>query len=186
MTDFNGSLSNPVPLLKVGHGWVIKSHRKPWMLLLIHAETSGNLPVKGAHGVCFVCIGDTVTFVIPREKGGYVIGLGRKIVALDWDTPEVTTLAEIEKRGLNNRLNDGKCDPAGRLWTGETAQPVSLRLMTSQFKDIVTHRQKNENSKMQILRCMGSKFCVKFQRRPLKFHTKFVTHTPQNKHFTRC
>ena len=31
---------------------------------------------------------------------------------------------------------------------------------------------------------MGSKFCVKFQRAPLKFHTKFWTHTLQNMHFT--
>ena len=31
---------------------------------------------------------------------------------------------------------------------------------------------------------MGSKFCVKFQRVPLKFHTKFWTHTPQNMHST--
>ena len=38
--------------------------------------------------------------------------------------------------------------------------------------------------KMHILRCMGSKFCVKFQRAPLKFRTKFWTHTPQNVHFT--
>ena len=38
--------------------------------------------------------------------------------------------------------------------------------------------------RMHILRCMGSKFCVKFQRAPLKFHTKFWTHTPQNMHFT--
>ena len=37
---------------------------------------------------------------------------------------------------------------------------------------------------MHILRCMGSKFCVKFQRAPLKFHAKFWTHTPQNVHFT--
>ena len=37
---------------------------------------------------------------------------------------------------------------------------------------------------MPILRCMGSKFCVKFQRAPLKFHTKFWTHTPQSVHFT--
>ena len=39
---------------------------------------------------------------------------------------------------------------------------------------------------MHILRCMGSKFCMKFQRCPLKFHTKFGTHTPQNMQFTRC
>ena len=31
---------------------------------------------------------------------------------------------------------------------------------------------------------MGSKVCVKFQRASLKFHTKFWTHTPQNRHFT--
>ena len=37
---------------------------------------------------------------------------------------------------------------------------------------------------MHIWRCMGSKFCVKFQRAPLKFHTKFWTHTPQSVHFT--
>ena len=30
---------------------------------------------------------------------------------------------------------------------------------------------KIEDSKIHILRCMGSKFCVKFQRCPLKFHT---------------
>ena len=64
--------------------------------------------------------------------------------------------------------------------------PVSLRLMTSQFKDIVTHTQKIKNSKMHILRRMASQFCVEFQRCPLKFHTKFWTHTPQNVHFTRC
>ena len=31
---------------------------------------------------------------------------------------------------------------------------------------------------------MASKFCVKFQRKPLTFHTKFWTHTPQNIQFT--
>ena len=33
---------------------------------------------------------------------------------------------------------------------------------------------KNEDSKMHTLRCMGSKICVKFQRYPLKFHTKLL------------
>ena len=38
----------------------------------------------------------------------------------------------------------------------------------------------NEVSKMHILQCMGSKFCVKFQMCPLKFQTKVWNHTPQN------
>ena len=40
--------------------------------------------------------------------------------------------------------------------------------------------------KMPILRCLGSKLCVRFQRCPLKFYTKFCTHTQQNMHLTRC
>ena len=56
--------------------------------------------------------------------------------------------------------------------------------------DVTIQRYRNshakiENSKIHVLRCMGSKFCVKFQRCPLKFHTKFWTHTPQKMHFTR-
>ena len=56
--------------------------------------------------------------------------------------------------------------------------------------DVTIQRYRNSHakihdSKMHILRCMGSKFCVKFQRCPLKFHTKFWTHTPQNMHFMR-
>ena len=37
---------------------------------------------------------------------------------------------------------------------------------------------------MRILQGMDLKFCVKFQRAPLKFHTKFLTNTPQNMLFT--
>ena len=50
--------------------------------------------------------------------------------------------------------------------------------MISQFVKFVTSR------KIDILRCMCSKFCVKFQRAPLKFHTKFWTHTSKNINFT--
>ena len=37
---------------------------------------------------------------------------------------------------------------------------------------------------MQILRYTGSKFCVKFERAPVKFQTNSLTHKPQN--FTVC
>ena len=45
---------------------------------------------------------------------------------------------------------------------------------------------KTKVSKMEILQCMCSKFFVKFHRCPLKFHTKFWTHTLQNMIFTMC
>ena len=44
--------------------------------------------------------------------------------------------------------------------------------------DVTIQRYRNshakiDDSKMHILWCMGSQFCVKFQRCPLKFHTNF-------------
>ena len=32
-------------------------------------------------------------------------------------------------------------------------------------------------NKIRIFQCMGKIFCVEFQRYPLKFHTKYLTHT---------
>ena len=49
----------------------------------------------------------------------------------------------------------------------------------SRFVKLLTPR------KIHILLCMDSKFCVKFQRAPLKFHIKVWIHTPQNMHLAR-
>ena len=57
-------------------------------------------------------------------------------------------------------------------YIGTDQGPASLRLMLSQFKDIVNNT-KIKASKLHILRYMGSKFCVKFQRCPLKFTQSF-------------
>ena len=35
-------------------------------------------------------------------------------------------------------------------------------------------------NKIHIFQCMGEIFCVEFQRYPLKFHTKYLTHTLKN------
>ena len=70
-------------------------------------------------------------------------------------------------------------------WTKHDQGPISLRLMMSHFRYHKSHT-KIKVSKMHILQWMGSKFCVKFQRCPLKFHTKFWIHTRQNMHFTQC
>ena len=38
-------------------------------------------------------------------------------------------------------------------------------------------------NKIHIFQCMGKMFCVEFQRYPLKFHTKYLTHTLKNVDF---
>nr|XP_020474793.1 regucalcin [Monopterus albus] len=62
--------------------------------------------------------GDMVGFVVPRRSGGYVAGVGRSIVAIDWSTQMMTSLVEVDEDKPNNRLNDGKADPTGRLLAG--------------------------------------------------------------------
>ena len=37
--------------------------------------------------------------------------------------------------------------------------------------------------KNRIFQCMGKIFCVEFQRVPLKFHTKYLTHTLKDVNF---
>lgn len=43
----------------------------------------------------------------------------RKLCHLDWDTQTVTDLHEVPVVGTEDRFNDGKCDPMGRLWAGQ-------------------------------------------------------------------
>ena len=46
-----------------------------------------------------------------------------------------------------------------------------------------SHTEINVNE-MRILPCLGSNFYVKLRRCPLKSHTDFWTHIPENMHFT--
>jgi sugar lactone lactonase YvrE len=61
---------------------------------------------------------DTIGWIIEREQGGFVAGLGRRIVSLELDPLEIRTVAEPEPERDGNRLNDAKADPEGRIWAG--------------------------------------------------------------------
>ena len=64
-----------------------------------------------------------VGFVVVREGGGLVAGLKDGYYFVDFDDPEPKTAALIKGK-VPERFNDGKVDPAGRLW-GDT-MPLSL------------------------------------------------------------
>jgi sugar lactone lactonase YvrE len=66
-------------------------------------------------------VGQEVGAVIPRRTGGLVLAV-RDGIATVSDTGEgfeLTSLVEYDIPG--NRMNDAKCDPAGRLFAGTTA-----------------------------------------------------------------
>ena len=63
--------------------------------------------------------GGYVTFVIPRSKGGFVIGHNQTVSSLDLETGKTEVIHQVEKNKTNTRFNDAKCDPSGRLWAGK-------------------------------------------------------------------
>ncbi|KAM6893701.1 regucalcin [Xenentodon cancila] len=74
--------------------------------------------------------GDMVGFAVQRKSGGYVAGVGCSFVAVDWPTRTMTLLASVDKDKPNNRLNDGKVDPTGRLLAGtmgKEEQPAQVQ-----------------------------------------------------------
>ena len=75
------------------------------------------------------------------------------------------------------------CEPGIGVVYRDHPVPVSLKLKMSYLVDSISHQILTPRT-MHILRCMGSKFCVKFQKAPLKFHKKLLTHTSPNMHFT--
>jgi sugar lactone lactonase YvrE len=72
-------------------------------------------------------VGQEVGAVVPRRGGGLVLAV-RDGIAVASDTGEGFELAApIERDTPGNRMNDAKCDPAGRLLAGTTAFDFSPR-----------------------------------------------------------
>lgn len=65
-----------------------------------------------------VSAGEYVSCVVPRRSGGVAVTLQHGFYAIAPEERRVTLMAEVEKDMAENRFNDGKCDPAGRLWAG--------------------------------------------------------------------
>lgn len=58
--------------------------------------------------------------IAPRASGGLVAGVRDGFAALD-DSGALTMLAPVEADDPSRRMNDGKCDRAGRLWASVMA-----------------------------------------------------------------
>jgi sugar lactone lactonase YvrE len=61
---------------------------------------------------------DTIGWLVEREQGGFVAGLGRAFVTLSFDPLAIETIAAPEPERDGNRFNDAKADAAGRIWAG--------------------------------------------------------------------
>ncbi|NML07813.1 SMP-30/gluconolactonase/LRE family protein [Sphingomonas sp. G-3-2-10] len=57
-------------------------------------------------------------WIIEREAGGLVAGIGLDIVRLDLPANTRETIGSVDKGIAGNRLNDAKADRQGRIWAG--------------------------------------------------------------------
>lgn len=102
---------------KLGEGalWDIENQRLLWVdiesgiLNIFHPVQNENreVPVEQKIGT-----------VVPLDGENAVVALEDGIYTLNLETEELTYKASPEDTSLNNRFNDGKCDPAGRFWVG--------------------------------------------------------------------
>lgn len=76
---------------------------------------------------------------VPGRPGSIALthGVGRLLVALedrlvwfDWARGTCEEWIRLEPEGTGNRLNDGRCDAAGRFWVGSMFDPASARRFT--------------------------------------------------------
>lgn len=62
--------------------------------------------------------GQMIGTVVPTLSGKVLVALQNGIYGLDPQTGTKKLIVDPETELPNNRFNDGKCDPAGRLWVG--------------------------------------------------------------------
>ena len=56
--------------------------------------------------------------VVPKNKDEVLVALVDGIYTLNLKTGQTVVLTDMRDLLVNSRLNDGKCDPEGRLWVG--------------------------------------------------------------------
>lgn len=56
--------------------------------------------------------------VVPTTRGNVLLALQDGIYKMNPDKGKFTLFSDVESKNTANRFNDGKCDPAGRLWVG--------------------------------------------------------------------
>uniref|UniRef100_A0A8D0KP24 Regucalcin n=1 Tax=Salvator merianae TaxID=96440 RepID=A0A8D0KP24_SALMN len=79
-----------------------------------------------------------VSSVSLRKSGDYIITLGTQFAGLNWKKKTVTTIQHVDKDKSNNRFNDGKVDPAGRLFAGTMAEEIRPAVLERQQGSLYT------------------------------------------------
>lgn len=101
--------------LAEGPCWLAEHGRLVWVDIMagrVHLLD----PSTGADRA--VEVGQPVGAAVPAGGSSLALAIRDGFAILDLDTANVEMIAEVEKDVPSNRMNDGKCDSAGRFWAG--------------------------------------------------------------------
>lgn len=65
------------------------------------------------------------SIALTARDGRLLVAMETSLAFLDWDSGAVEDWLDLEPAGTGNRLNDGRCDAAGRFWVGSLFDPTS-------------------------------------------------------------
>lgn len=102
--------------------WVGREKRLYWVDIL-HPAVHRFDPVTGKNETCNTA--KLVSAVLPSEDGRLVVASQDGVERFDFERGLFTRFAEPEPGVPENRLNDAKVDPHGRLWVGSMRLDVS-------------------------------------------------------------
>lgn len=101
-----------------GPVWDAANRRLIWVDIMT-ARVNAFAPASG-HTQSWAT-GEPVGAAVLRASGGFLLAVQSGFAALDEETGALTALAGYEGASPDVRMNDGKCDPAGRFYAGTMA-----------------------------------------------------------------
>ena len=116
MISWNAEVAIPVRAeLGEGPWWDAPRHRLLWVDITA-GRVHAHVPATGKSSVAELA--DPVGFVVGASTGGYVAGTAAGLVRLDSELAPCGSLGVPPDLDGRRRINDGACDPAGRILFG--------------------------------------------------------------------
>ena len=123
-------------VLAEGPVWNEEAQMICWVDIL-NGEIHRYSPEKNKHSI--IALKQLVGSVAVCTDGNFIAALQNGFAFVNSQTEEIKMINDPESHLLQNRFNDGKCDPAGRFWAGtmsllESPEAGHVYMMGNDFK----------------------------------------------------